>query len=99
MPSTAGEGALRLGGQGAGGSGCDRLCRPDSLPQNYFCQLCALHYCPCGFALSPLGNAPSAKAMNHWVPKSADQIIDASNEAVASSLTRFSQSLEVDVAN
>jgi len=50
-------------------------------------------------ALSLMGNAPSAKAMNHWVPKSADQIIDASNEAVASSLTRFSQSLEVDVAN
>ncbi|MBV6825219.1 neuraminidase-like domain-containing protein [Pseudomonas sp. PD9R] len=50
-------------------------------------------------ALSLMGNAPTAKAMSHWVPLSADQILKPPSEAGASSLMTFAQSLDVNVAN
>ncbi|EJM37184.1 hypothetical protein PMI26_04985 [Pseudomonas sp. GM33] len=50
-------------------------------------------------ALSLMGNAPTAKAMSHWVPKSADGIITSRAASGSSSLVTFAQSLEVNVAN
>ncbi|MDP9656802.1 UNVERIFIED_ORG: hypothetical protein J2W87_004747 [Pseudomonas putida] len=50
-------------------------------------------------ALSLMVNAPTAKAMSHWVPKSADGIITSRAASGSSSLVTFAQSLEVNVAN
>ncbi|MVW88281.1 hypothetical protein EI969_20405 [Pseudomonas sp. PB101] len=50
-------------------------------------------------ALSLMGNAPTAKAMSHWKPKSADTIIKSKSLSGPSSLTTFARSLEVNVAN
>ncbi len=50
-------------------------------------------------ALSLMGNAPTAKAMSHWKPKSADSIIASRARTGPSSLTTFARSLEVNVAN
>ena len=50
-------------------------------------------------ALSLMGNAPTAKAMSHWVPRSADDILKTGSQSGASSLTTFARSLDVNVAN
>ncbi|RON02004.1 hypothetical protein BK659_26205 [Pseudomonas brassicacearum] len=50
-------------------------------------------------ALSLMGNAPTAKAMSHWVPQSADDILKSGSQSGASSLTTFARSLDVNVAN
>jgi len=49
-------------------------------------------------ALSLMGPAPSAKAMSHWVPNSADGILKAKSEAVLA-LETFAGTLSVDVGN
>jgi len=49
-------------------------------------------------ALSLMGPPPTAKAMSHWVPKSADEILQ-KPEKKASSLDIFAGLLSVDVAN
>ena len=48
-------------------------------------------------ALSLMGNAPSAKAMSHWVPKSVEEILN--NRGNVGSLESFSRALDVKVAN
>ncbi|VVN37988.1 neuraminidase-like domain-containing protein [Pseudomonas fluorescens] len=50
-------------------------------------------------ALSLMGNAPTAKAMSHWKPKSANAILKPRALSGPSSLTTFARSLEVNVAN
>ncbi|WP_223480248.1 MULTISPECIES: neuraminidase-like domain-containing protein [unclassified Pseudomonas] len=50
-------------------------------------------------ALSLMGPAPTAKAMSHWKPQSAKDILDSKPKAGASSLETFARSLDVDVAN
>lgn len=50
-------------------------------------------------ALSLMGSAPAAKAMSHWKPQSAFDILKPKPESSISSLASFAQSLEVDVAN
>ncbi|WP_460157670.1 Tc toxin subunit A-related protein [Pseudomonas sp. S2_H10] len=50
-------------------------------------------------ALSLMGNAPTAKAMSHWKPKSADGIITSKSLSGPSPLNTFARSLEVNVAN
>ncbi|MFS2199576.1 neuraminidase-like domain-containing protein [Pseudomonas sp. Pseusp3] len=50
-------------------------------------------------ALSLMGNAPTAKAMSHWVPQSADQILKPKAATGTSSLLTFARSLDVNVAN
>lgn len=50
-------------------------------------------------ALSLMGPAPTAKAMSHWVPKSASDILQPDTKTSASSLATFERSLAVDVAN
>lgn len=50
-------------------------------------------------ALSLMGNAPTAKAMSHWGPKSADGIITSKAASGLSSLATFAQLLDVNVAN
>ncbi|WP_226300179.1 neuraminidase-like domain-containing protein [Pseudomonas sp. MM213] len=50
-------------------------------------------------ALSLMGPAPTAKAMSHWKPQSAKDILDSKPKAGASALETFARSLDVDVAN
>lgn len=50
-------------------------------------------------ALSLMGPAPSAKAMSHWAPKSAFDILKPDPAAGASALDSFARSIDVDVAN
>ncbi len=51
-------------------------------------------------ALSLMGPAPTAKAMSHWKPQSALDILKPNAEKTGvSSLESFARSLEVDVAN
>ena len=50
-------------------------------------------------ALSLMGPAPTAKAMSHWKPQSAEDILKAKNTVGASALETFARSLDVDVAN
>ena len=50
-------------------------------------------------ALSLMGPAPTAKAMSHWVPKSASDILQPDSKTSASSLVTFARSIDVDVAN
>lgn len=50
-------------------------------------------------ALSLMGPAPTAKAMSHWKPQSAEDILKAKNAVGASALETFARSLDVDVAN
>lgn len=50
-------------------------------------------------ALSLMGPAPTAKAMSHWKPQSASDILKPKTAVVASALETFARSLDVDVAN
>jgi hypothetical protein len=50
-------------------------------------------------ALSLMGPAPTAKAMSHWKPQSAKDILDPKPKVGASALETFARSLDVDVAN
>jgi hypothetical protein len=50
-------------------------------------------------ALSLMGPAPKAKAMSHWVPQSAEDILKPPPAESLSSLNAFAGSLSVDVAN
>lgn len=48
-------------------------------------------------AFSLMGNAPSAKAMSHWVPKSVEDILH--QPSSVRSLESFSRSMDINVAN
>ncbi|TVT79432.1 neuraminidase-like domain-containing protein [Pseudomonas sp. H3(2019)] len=52
-------------------------------------------------ALSLMGTAPTAKAMSHWVPRSAEEILKPKPKAEPATLAlkTFAQSLDVHVAN
>jgi hypothetical protein len=50
-------------------------------------------------AFSLMGPAPTAKAMSHWKPQSASDILKPKPEVGASALETFARSLDVDVAN